>query len=282
MSERRFDRAVDDVGNLVEIGHVNVNIPDQLAATEFYISGLGLTRDPYMMTGTNNMWVNIGRHQFHLPTADRGQCFRGTVGLVVPDLAALRARLDAAHISFSDTADGLEATSPWGNRIRAHAPHPRFGPVTLALAYLECDVAPGSAAAIAAFYREIFGTPATLSDGGRTARVQAGEQALIFRETDAPLATYDGHHIQVYISDFSTPYRKLLERKLVTAEDGAHQYRFLDIVAPDDGRVAFKLEHEVRSLRHPMFGRALVNRDPAVDVRTYVAGREAFAWASGS
>ena len=279
MGEQRYDRAADDVGNLVEIGHVNVNVTDQLVATEFYVSGLGLTRDPYLMTATNNMWVNIGRHQFHLPTADRGQCFRGMAGLVVPDLAALRARLDAAHVSFSEGAEGFEVTSPWGNRIRAHAPHPRFGPVTLALAYLECEVAPGSAAAIAAFYREIFGTPAVLSDGGRTARVQAGEQALIFRETDAPLAPYDGHHIQVYIADFSTPYRKLLERNLITTENNAHEYRFLDITG-DDGHVYCRLEHEVRSLRHPLFGRTLVNRDPEMDPQTYVEGREAFAWAS--
>ena len=281
MSER-YDRAVDDVGNLVEIGHINVNVADQLAATEFYISALGLTRDPYMMTGTNNMWVNIGRHQFHLPTAERGQRFRGTAGLVVPDLDALRARLAAAHVAFAPTADGLEVTSPWGNRIRAHAPDPRFGPFTLGLAYVECDVAPGTAAGIAAFYREIFGTPISVTDGGRTARVPAGEQCLIFREADGPLEAYDGHHIQVYIADFSTPYAKLLERKLVTAEDGRHQYRFRDIVSPDDGRVLFQLEHEVRSLRHPMFGRALVNRDASVDVRTYAPGREAYAWASGA
>jgi len=29
MGEQRYDRAADDVGNLVEIGHVNVNIVDQ-------------------------------------------------------------------------------------------------------------------------------------------------------------------------------------------------------------------------------------------------------------
>ena len=30
--------------------------------------GLGLTRDPYLMTGVGNMWINVGRSQFHLPT----------------------------------------------------------------------------------------------------------------------------------------------------------------------------------------------------------------------
>ena len=54
----------------------------QLVATRFYISTLGLTRDPFMMTGTNNMWVNAGRTQFHLPDGNP-QRFRGTVTLVM-------------------------------------------------------------------------------------------------------------------------------------------------------------------------------------------------------
>lgn len=278
MNGQRYDRAVDDVGNLVEIGHINVNVPDQLTATAFYITALGLTRDPYMMTGTDNMWVNIGRHQFHLPTADRAQRFRGTAGLVVPDLDRLRARLEAARVPFADRDRAVEAESPWGNRIRAHAPAPRFGPATLGLAYIECDVAPGAAPEIAAFYRDVFDAPASLSDGDRAAHVRAGSQELIFRESSEAPAPYDGHHIQIYVADFSTPYRKLVERKLLTSEDGPHQYRFVDFTGAD-GRVHFQLEHEVRSLRHPMFGRNLVNRDAAIDVRNFTAGREAYAWA---
>jgi hypothetical protein len=47
----------------------------------------------------------------------------------------------------------------------------------------------------------------------------------------------------------------------------------------DGTRMPFVLEHEVRSLHHPMFGRALVNRDPAMGPGSYVSGRESFAWA---
>jgi hypothetical protein len=277
MAEQRYDRAADDIGNLVEIGHVNVNVTDQLAATEFYVSGLGLTRDPYLMTATNNMWVNVGRHQFHLPTGKRGQRMHGVTGLVMPDLDALRARLAKAKIPLTDVADGIEVVSPWGNRIRAHAPAPRFGPVTLALAYVEHGVPAGAAEPIAAFYREILGAPATVTD--RAAHVRAGWQELIFRESDAPIEPYEGHHIQIYLADFSTPHRKLVERNLISMENNAHEYRFLDITG-DDGHVYCRLEHEVRSLRHPLFGRTLVNRDPAMDPQTYAAGHEAFAWAS--
>ena len=175
MGEQRYDRAVDDVGNLVEIGHVNVNITDQLASTDFYVAGLGLTRDPYLMTATNNMWVNVGRHQFHLPTAKRGQKLHGVTGIVVPDLAALRARLAKAKVPSVEIEDGLEVVSPWGNRIRAHAPAPRFGPVTLALAYVEHDVPAGSAPANADFYRDIVGTPATVAERARARARRSGK-----------------------------------------------------------------------------------------------------------
>ena len=75
--------------------------------------------------------------------------------------------------------------------------------------------------------------------------------------------------------DFGGLHATLLARGLVTREDDQHQYRFQDIVDPEDGRVLFTLEHEVRSMSHPMFGRVLVNRDATVTNRNYVPGREA-------
>jgi catechol-2,3-dioxygenase len=281
MGQHRYDPAADDLGNLVEIGHVNVNIANQADATDFYVSALGLTRDPYLMTGTSNMWVNVGRHQFHLPTEDRAQRLRGAVGIVSPDLDALRVRLAAAGHTFAEIAGGIETRSPWGNRIRVHTPDARYGPITLGIAYVELDTAPGTVAEIARFYTEIAGAPATVDAAERTAHVKAGTQQLVFRETDAALEPYDGYHIQVYLADFSTPHRKLADRGLITREI-PHEYRFIDIVSLDDGRPLLQLEHEVRSLRHPLFGRALVNRDPAIDPRTYVTGREAYAWARPS
>jgi hypothetical protein len=62
------DYTEEDVGNIVLLEHVNVQIPDQLLATTFYVLGLGFTRDPYLNIGLNNMWVNLGEQQFHLPT----------------------------------------------------------------------------------------------------------------------------------------------------------------------------------------------------------------------
>src|ERR1700740_813019 len=88
----RFDRNVEDVGNIIKLEHVNLTVPDQRLATIFYVSGLGLTRDPYLMTGVDNMWINVGDSQFHLPTRSP-QVLRGCVGLVIPDRGALLERL---------------------------------------------------------------------------------------------------------------------------------------------------------------------------------------------
>ena len=155
MDSTSFDRAAEDVGNIVKLEHVNLTIPDQRLATIFYISGLGLTRDPYVMTGVDNMWVNVGESQFHLPTREP-QVFRGCIGLVVPDLAALTSRLrkvsgllEGTRFSFSEQAEHVDATCPWGNRIRCHAPDPaRFGTRTLGMPYVEFDVPRASTAAI--------------------------------------------------------------------------------------------------------------------------------------
>jgi len=79
--EHRYERKAEDFGNVVGLEHVNVRIPDQEVATLFYVTGLGLTRDPYLMTSTNNMWINIGRSQFladgQAPGAARSSGHRG-------------------------------------------------------------------------------------------------------------------------------------------------------------------------------------------------------------
>jgi len=280
-----YDRARQDLGNIILLEHVNVTIPDQRLATIFYLSGLGLTRDPYLMTGIDNMWVNVGRSQFHLPS--RGtQVLRGLVGIVLPDLAALEHRLLGVAPLLAETRfawekrdEYIEATCPWGNRYRCHAPAPEFGDTELAIAYVQLEAPAGSAPGIAGFYREVLGAHAVINGGagGATAVVSTGTaQRLRFRETARPLPEFDGHHIQVYIADFSGPHRRLAERGLVTEESSEHQYRFREIVDPSSGKPLFTLEHEVRSLTHPLYGRPLVNRNPAQSNRDYVRGHDAF------
>ena len=146
---------------------------------------------------------------------------------------------------------------------------------------MEFDVPVGSAKAIAAFYPAVMGTPAVMTNGdANVTRVQMGKnQHLQFRETDVPQPAFDGHHVQMYITDFSGPYRKLRERNLITVEDNQYQYRFQDIVDLDSNKVLFSVEHEERSATHPMFLRPLVNRNPATTNQNYANGYDSQLWA---
>lgn len=284
----QFDRTVEDIGNIVCLEHVNTRVPDQQLATTFYVMGLGLTRDPYLQTGTTNMWMNAGRAQFHLPTGDP-QVVRGHTGLVIEGRDALLERLANVTPALADTRfavrehnDHVDVTCPWGNAIRCYEPSERFGAVRLGIPYVSFNVPVGSTPAIARFYEEIVGTPAGTGeeDGAAIARVQAGDgQDLIFKETDEEQPAFDGHHVAIYLADFSGPYKKLLERDLVSRETNQHEYRFINIVDLDSGKVLFQLEHEVRSMRHPMYARPLVNRNPTITNQNYVPGYQEANWA---
>lgn len=271
-----FDRRQEDVGNIVEFGHVNIRVPDQNIATLFYVTGMGLTRDPYLVTGVDNMWINAGSTQFHLPTGP-AQVLRGVTVLAVPDLEGLARRLAQVAGALSGTqfavkhgADAIEVTCPWGNRLRCiGAEKTRLGIVAVELA-----TPFGTADGIARFYRSVFGTPASTSDGATVVPVGLSTE-LIYRETGAAQPDYDGAHIQVALADFSSPHARLAALGLITEESNQHQYRFQDIVDPDTREVLCTVEHEVRSMRHPMFARPLVNRDPAITNAGFSPGREA-------
>lgn len=281
MKEKTYDRKADDLGNIIALEHVNITVPDQSKAMSFYVTGLGLTRDPYMNVGLNNMWVNVGNQQFHLPTRGK-QRIPGHIGLVLPNLEALKARLEAVRSQLAKTEfewrarDGyVEVTGPWGNHFRCYAPGPEFGDMTLGMPYIEFLVRKGSSQGIGKFYRSVMQAPVTQRDGA--ARVRVGRnQELIFRETSEKIPDYDGHHIAVYIANFSKAYAFFLRHDLIMEESNAHQYRFKDIVDPATGKTLFQLEHEVRSLYHPMLGRPMLNRNPGQTQRGYVPGQDAY------
>ncbi len=286
------DFEADDSGNILLLDHINLVIADQQAATVFYVMGLGFTRDPYMRVGVSNMGINIGRSQLHLPTAGRmaggegsaPQRLRGTVGYVMRELGELAQRLkkvapllEGTQFSYQVHADHIDATCPWGNRVRCHAPSPEFGDTELAIAYVEFDVPRGTAAGIARFYREgmLAVTKVEQQGADAVACVTVGVQKLLFRETAAPLPPYDDHHIAIYVANHSGPHRFLLKHNLIT-EERAHQYRFRDIVDPDSGKPLFTVEHEVRSLKHPVYAKPLINRNPQQSNNYKDRGHDAF------
>jgi hypothetical protein len=289
MQQKHYDRAAQDMGNIVGIGHVNVCISDQHLATHYYVTGLGYTRDPFLNTGAGNMWINVGMSQFHLPMGTP-DCLRGVTGLVTPDrgqlldrLTRVRKALDGTKFDFRESNDCVETTCPWGNRINVHTPDEcQFGRIVLGMPYVRFDVRPGTADGIARFYREVLHAPSevTANGHGREARVTVGEkQYFYFRETDAPEKTYDKHHVQIYISDFSGPYRRLLDLGLITMESNEYEYRFKDVIDLDTREVLFTVEHETRSQTNPMYGRPLVNRNPAQTNTDYKPGHDSMSWA---
>ena len=281
MSEQAYTPELEDVGNIVGLEHVNLTVPDQSTATAFYIAALGGTRDPYLMVGLDNMWVNLGDQQFHLPT-NEAQNLRGHVGLVTPSLNALRKRLSGVEerltgtdFSWEDKHCCIIVTGPWGNSFHCYdGGSDKFGEMSLGIPYVEFDVPAGTADGIAMFYREIMGAPAEVSDGMAKVSVGTGQE-LRFTESDGAIPEYDGHHIAVYVAGFSGPFNALEERGLITEEIRNHQFRFQKIVDPDSGDLLFEIEHEVRGMKHPMYGRNLVNRNTAQDLGAYVRGGDA-------
>jgi hypothetical protein len=274
----------EDVGNIVLLEHVNLQVADQTLATIFYIVGMGLTRDPYFNVGVRNMWANVGEQQFHLPIRP-AQVIHGHVGVVVPDLDALKERLASVEAPLTGTkfnwsaeSDYVAASCPWGNRFRCYAAGPTFGDMALGIPYVEFFTERDYAAGIARFYDQVLAAPAVTETGeqGILARVKIGRnQALIFRETDELGPPYDGHHIAIYVSNFSRPYAFLKQRGLISEEVHNHQFRFKEIIDPDTNHPLFSLEHEVRSLHHPMFNRLMVNRNASESARRYRRVRDA-------
>jgi catechol 2,3-dioxygenase-like lactoylglutathione lyase family enzyme len=268
---------------LVLLEHVNLTQPDQQLATLFYVVGLGFTRDPFLMVGLDNMWVNIGRTQMHLPTHRTPQRLRGRIGLTVPWLHELPARLEPlrgllAHTAFEvrDADDGLEVHCPWGNRFSIHAAPP--GETLPGIAYVELEVPAGTAQGIARFYTELLGAPATslaLGDGLQQALVPlASGQSLRFVETRSSVQPYDGHHVQLYLDHPEEAHHRLGMRGLLQRDRGPQDWRFTEIVDPADGRPLYQIEHEMRGCAHPLFGRRLVNRNPAQRQATYRPGED--------
>jgi hypothetical protein len=260
--------AEEDVGNIILMEHVNVQVDDQSKATLFYLVGLGFTRDPHMMVGLTNMWVNLGEQQFHLPTG-KAQVLRGHMGIVVPNLNELADRLKGIEeplkgtkFSWTEKGDHIEATCPWGNLFKLYEPSPELGNIQTGTAYVLFHVPVGTAEGIAAFYGEALAAPASVEDfeGAKSAVVNVGQyQRLIYQETkDVP--DYDGHHIAIYVANFSHAYDYLSKHGLVTEEPRNHQLRFVDIIDPKTGKKLYSLEHEVRSMKHLLFRRPLVNR----------------------
>ena len=262
-----FDRMGKDTGNLLFLEHINLRVPDQVLATDFYVSALGMTRDPYYMVGTNNFWASQGEQQMHLQEGP-AQHFRGEIVIVVRDLKKVSQwlanpgrHLAGTKFAWESQGDQIVATCPWGNKYLLVEKWPGFNR-TRGIPSALIEVPVGSAEAIAKFYQEIMGALVRQSHNSPIeTKVQVGPgQHLVYRETSANIIPYDGHHICIYAANPGSIYDWLQVRGLVTLEDNSYQFRFQAIVNPENDETIYEIEHELRSLHHPLYKRDLVNR----------------------
>lgn len=259
-----------EVGSLVSFDHVNLRVPDQRLATLFFLEGLGLTRDPYRMSGTGNMWVNVGQQQLHLPTT-QPMPFPGEIGLVVPSLDAVRERLARVAPKLADTAfswkDGKSAVAardPWGRRLRLHQAGGAVPSLmNLALAYVELWVPPGRAQAIGDFYEQVLDVPCRREGGRKAPRVAVTvgphQQFRFVERANAPTGGHN-NHVAVYLTRYREIYERMKKLRNLMEEDRYEQFRFNRILHLKTGKCLLEFEHEMRSLHHGDYGRPLVNR----------------------
>ena len=156
--------------------------------------------------------------------------------------------------------------------------------MSLGLPYIAFDVPKGAAEKIGSFYRKIMGIPAEIDKHRNLSRAKVlvgKEQYLYFNEVDGAIAAYDGHHIQLYIVKFSGPHRNLNDaasfpRKAIST--GTAQEKIVD---PDSGELAYELEHEIRSVTHPLSRASARQSQSCADEPPYHPGHDALAWTVG-
>ncbi len=265
-----------EVRGILHLEHFNLEGADHDLATQFFMNGLGFTRDPYRRTDETNMGINIGMQQFHLPR--RGNPtppFFGEVGLIVPDLLMIKARLDrlADLGSFDGTPYNLtvldESTmavmSPFGIALKLHAAGSLAFLRPLGLAYVDIPVMPGKAALLEKFYHQIIDAPTELFEleGEKTLSVTHGPyQYVRFREREIENYELYTFHLAYFVTNYNAYRDRVIEQGSMQG-DGAGQVFFFDgPFDPETGAEILKFTQEVRSVYHPDFMRPLVNRWP--------------------
>ena len=252
----KYDRTEENIGNVLNMEHINLTVPDQQVAALFYVTGLGFTRDPYIDFGTFNMWVNTGEQQFHLPK-NTAQRWRGHIGVVVPSLEDLKRRLQFVAKPLADTEfaweerdDHIRVTCR-GATTSASTDRTAFPGATLASptprrpSPREPPVgSPGSTSKYSPH-------PPTMFDdnAGRRAEISMGfdQQARVSgdRGRDSRLRRPPHRHLRGRLRRPAP--RTSPSTTSWTEESDQHQYRFQAVVDPDTGDTITELEHEVRS-----------------------------------
>ena len=237
---------------------------------------------PVPLPGLENIWLNFGRTQVHMPSravppkaevlARHGRLRRAEPRGPGEAPGARRQGDEAGRaatgekFSYTVKKDCIEATCPWGNRVRCHAPAPEFGQIELGLAYVDFDVRRDTAEGIARFYSEVMQRAGAGLPKKGAPRWQHRPQpaASTSPRPKSPLAgvrqpPHPGLHRRLRHarttgsrSATSSPWRP-------TPTSGASSGSWTRRTASK----LFQIEHEVRSMKHRLFNRPLVNRNHA-------------------
>ena len=267
-----------EIGGVLHLEHFNFEMLDHDIATIFFMNGLGLTRDPYRRADENNMGVNVGMQQFHLPRRGRKTPpFYGEVGLVVPDIQLIRARLerlDRMHrfegTAYQITAVGeknLKLISPWGIPMRLWQAGVLPFQRPLGLAYVDIPVKHGKTGELVVFYQELLKTPYRQERlNGETAAIftVGPHQYLRFRERDLEDYNLYDFHVAYYVTNYNEVRDAAMKVGKLQGE-GRGQVCFIEgPFDPVSGKSILKFQQEWRSVYHPDFMRPLVNRWPII------------------
>lgn len=264
-----------EVGGILHLEHFNFEVFEHDMVTTFFMNGLGFTRDPYKRADETNIGINIGMQQFHLPR--RGNPtppFQGIVGLIIPEARLIKARLDRLRRlgKFDDTPYSYKVergvpmvTSPFGVRLRLHAAGtlPFLRP--LGIAYVDLFVPPGTAEAIANFYRVVMEAPVTVLRSGKlkTATINMGAYQFVnFIEKEMDDYNLYNFHISYYVSRYNEIRARVAKQGSMVSDGIGQNFFFDDIFDPKSDQMIFRFQQEPRSVYHEDFMRPLINRWP--------------------
>ncbi|KIZ03954.1 hypothetical protein MNEG_4002 [Monoraphidium neglectum] len=261
-----------DVGNVIALEHINIEVPDLEAARLFYSEGLGFTIDPDTTgaersgaRGLGVVWYNLNRQQLHICRGPEPQRLPagGAIGLVVHSVERVAAQLEVVQsllgeVTVAHLGPGvLEVRDPWGSayivREAGDATPAALQAGGISEVLLPCHL--GAAVAIGRFYERVLGARVDYSAGQASVVVGAGS-ALVFKEDgslgqrsdQAVAALHTGWHAAIYVADFSGVFSRVealglidnnhpYRDKCYSIEDALRnkQFRFKDVLALREG-----------------------------------------------
>jgi len=242
-----------DIGNIIHLEHINLNVPDVLLAHRFYIDVLGLTFDSSRDSNVGTTWINAGRTQFHLVAEERAQVIIGTIGVAIPSLENViqrcmkwtkRRKFTGTRFQYQVIENDItkvtpwrkcalrsqrkiQITGPWGNHFELFEAH---NLTMVGIVFVQFDVSNEVLPFMEEIYTKHFQTHVVQSEEGLEITV-GGRQRLIFSppkyhgynraiHCSIPLHVEEyGYHVAIYIGDFSGTFTRMEQDNLIYVSD---------------------------------------------------------------